>query len=251
MLAGRRMRAQRRGVGVLQRHIQVGQDLRVGGHHLDQPVGDVAGVGVHDADPIDLRGGLRPGCSSRCGQPIFHAQVVAVIGGILGDQDHLAHAHVLQAAGLGQDRLHRAADGGAFDQRDGAEGARAAAAIGDLQIGAGALHGDALRAMLVGAHRGSIRAGGRAAAGACARAELLDHVDNIHPAAGAQDAVDARHLAGNFSAVALGQAAGGDQHLPFAFVRRQLSQHLSDSCLAGPIKPQVLTIRIGSLDLKD
>ncbi len=57
-------------------------------------------------------------------------------------------------------------------------------------------------------------------------AQRLDQFDDVHPAPRAQDAVDARHLAGDFDAVALGQAAGGDQQLALALLSRQLFQHL-------------------------
>ena len=157
-------------------------------------------------------------------QPILHPQVVTVIGGILGDQDDLVHAHLLQRAGLGQDRRRRAADRRALDQRDGAEGARAAAAIGDLEVGAGALHRRPQGLALVGADG---RGGGQVVERlrVCALAQTLHHLDNIHPAPRAQDAVDARHLAAHLGAVALRQAAGGDQDLPLALVGCQLRQH--------------------------
>jgi len=43
--------AQGAAVGVLQGDVQVGHDLRVGGHRINQPVGDAAGVSVHKAQP--------------------------------------------------------------------------------------------------------------------------------------------------------------------------------------------------------
>ena len=158
-------------------------------------------------------------------QPIFHPQVVTVIGGILGDQDQLVHAHLLQLAGFLQDGFRWAADRGALDQRDGAKGARAAAAIGNLQVGAAPLDSGMQHLALIqpdGWGFGQVveRRGVRTLA------QPVDHLDNIHPAPRAQDAINARHLADHLRAVALGQAAGRDQQLPGALVRCQLAQHL-------------------------
>ncbi len=96
-------------MGVLEGDVQVGQDLGIAGHHLDQPVADVAGVGVQDADPVDLWG-REDQLLEQAGQPVFQAQVVPVIGRVLGDQNELAHAAVLEEARFGEDRLLRAAE---------------------------------------------------------------------------------------------------------------------------------------------
>ncbi len=50
-------------------------------------------------------------------------------------------------------------------------------------------------------------------------AQAVNDIDNIHPAAGTQDAVNARHLASHIHAVALCQAACCDQGLPFELLR--------------------------------
>ncbi len=76
---------------MLQRHIEIGQDLLAAGHHLDQPVGDIARVRVHDADPVHVRHGVRQ-VLQQDGQPVLQAQVMAVVGGVLRDQHQLAHA---------------------------------------------------------------------------------------------------------------------------------------------------------------
>ena len=155
-------------------------------------------------------------------QPIFHPQVVTIIGGILGDQDQLVYAQILEEARLLQDHIDRAAGKRAFDQRDGAEGAGTTAAIRNLQIGAATLPGDQLRSTFIAAHARRLRQVVERF-GVLARAELLDQIDNVHPTTGSQDAIDAGRLADNFGAIALGQAACSDQDLPFAFVGSQIS----------------------------
>ncbi len=86
-------------MSVLERHIQVGQNLRVGGHDLDEPVGDVARVGVHHPYPVHLRHGTHQ-VFQQHGQAVFHPQIVTVIGGILRYQDEFAHAQFAQLDAL-------------------------------------------------------------------------------------------------------------------------------------------------------
>ena len=43
-------------------------------------------------------------------QSIFHPQVMAIIGGVLGNQDEFAHSQFVQAMGILQDHFRRAAD---------------------------------------------------------------------------------------------------------------------------------------------
>ncbi len=150
---------------------------------------------------------------------------MAVVGGILGDQDDLSYAHLLQGARFGQDRLNRAADGGALDQRDGAESARAAAAIGDLQIGTGTLHREAPRTVFVAANGGRF---GQVIArfGVPDAVQALNYINNIHPAACTEDAINARNTTGNFDGAALRQAACGDQHLAVLLLGSQIGEYI-------------------------
>ncbi len=131
-------------------------------------------------------------CLKQGRQTFFHPQVVTVIGGILRDENQLAHARIAQNAGFVDNALYRAADGRALDERDGTKRARTAAAIGHLEIGAGTR--DAKRA----AHparpcrRFWLRpADDRAARGdlVLLRTEFAYHLHNIHPATGAKHAV--------------------------------------------------------------
>jgi hypothetical protein len=55
--------------------------------------------------------------------------------------------------------------------------------------------------------------------------QALRDVHNIHPATGAQYAVDARDLADDISSIALGQAASRDQFLTGALTICKFSEH--------------------------
>ena len=124
----------------------------------------------------------------QAGQPIPQAEVMPVVGGILGDQHKLAHAPVTQQAGFGQDRLDRPADRGPLMSGNGAEGTRAPAAVSDFQVRAGARDGRPQGGML-------IRADGRNfgevvdRSGMRARAQFVQKLQDVHPAARAEDAI--------------------------------------------------------------
>jgi len=216
---------------VLERDVEVGHDLAVRRHRLDQAVGHVAGIGVHHANPGHVWHGNNELVEQRR-QPVFLAQVVAVVGRILGDQDQLLHAAVAQAARLVEDAIRRAADRRALDGRDRAEGARAAAAIRDLEIGAGALHRDPAHAALVGAHRHGLVGQVVDRLRVFARAQPPHQVDDVHPAARADHAVQPGHLARQIAPVALREASRGDQVLVRRFVGGQLAQRV-EAFLAG------------------
>src|SRR5258708_38848162 len=66
------------------------------------------------------------------------AEVLAVAGGVLGDQVELQDAGLLELAGLRDQALDAAAAEAAAPDRDGAEGARVVAAFGDLEVGVAA-----------------------------------------------------------------------------------------------------------------
>ena len=74
---------------MLQGHIQIGQDLWVACHDLDQPVGHVPRVSVHDADPVHTRN-LDDHLLEQLRQPVFDTQVMPIIGSVLGNQDQFA-----------------------------------------------------------------------------------------------------------------------------------------------------------------
>ena len=70
---------------------------------------------------------------------------MTIVGGILSQQDQLAHPKRLQRTDLCQDCIGRPADCRTLDQRNGAEGAWPAAAVGNFEVSAAALDGEARR----------------------------------------------------------------------------------------------------------
>ena len=118
---------------VLQGHVDIGAEARVGGQGVQHLVAQEAREGVHEAEPGV---GLDPGQRAQQGGQAQLAVVVApVAGAVLGDQPDLARAGVQQLARLGHDVLHGPADLHAADVGDGAELAEVGAALGDLQVG--------------------------------------------------------------------------------------------------------------------
>ena len=118
-------------MGMLERHIQIGDNLGRGCHDLHQPVGDVTGVGVEQADPGDF-GGFAGDLLHQQGKTVFEPEVMTVVRRILGDEDELFHPILLKQNSLAGDGFGRAADRSALNQRNGAEGAGAAAAVGNF-----------------------------------------------------------------------------------------------------------------------
>ena len=76
------------------------------GQRLDQLVGEVLGVGVQHADPLDAVDLVQ--FAEQFGEPRPAVQVHAVVGRVLGDDDQFAHAVGGQFAGLA-DRPPRSA----------------------------------------------------------------------------------------------------------------------------------------------
>ena len=107
--------------------------------------------------------------------------------------------------------------------RDGAEGARPAAAVGDLEVGAGPMTRPLVAPALVLPDSGASgrlvdAAPGAVAAAGCGPLRRC-------PSSGVSPAGRRfREPAGDLGAVALGQTAGGDEHLSGAFGRRQPTQ---------------------------
>src|SRR5690606_5363153 len=146
------------------------------------------------------------------GQTIFDSQVVAIVGGILRNEQDFLYSVLLQGARLSDHRFQRPADSSTFNQRNRAEGARPAAANRDFQIGASTLTSDTLHAFFIHADSRRlwqvIQRDRITVLAALAAVELLHQVDDIHPAACAEDAVDAGYLLDDHFTVALSQAAG-------------------------------------------
>jgi hypothetical protein len=130
-----------------------------------------------------------------------------------------------RSGGLVDDTLDRAADRRALDERDGAEGARAAAAIGHFEVGACPGDRDAQRVAFVAADgRGFGQVVERAGVRTLAQLSLTTCTMSIQRRVPSTPSMPG--LLGHFHAVALGQASGGDQKLVTAFAARQLAQDL-------------------------
>ena len=190
-------------------------------HYLDQPVGDIAWKSVHDPEPVHF-GNLICHSFEQARQSVLHPQVMTVIGGILGNQDEFAHSLFVQAMSILQDHFRRAADGTAFDKRDGTERTRTAAAIRDLEVSArseyaGPQHLD--RTVFIHQRRGFRQVVERFGAGTFA--QFTHYTHNIHPAPGTENSVHAGYPPGHFQAIPLGQTPGGDEQLTRAFGFRQ------------------------------
>ena len=208
---------------VLERNVQIRQDLRGGGHRLDEFVGDIARIGIHEANPGNVGRGLGE-CLQQVRQAIPDAQIVTVVGCVLRDDDQFANAGLMQANGFRDDRLGRPAHVRALDLGDGTKGTGPATPIGDLEIGAGSLDRSSQYIALIAADCGGLIRQMIEWLRMLATAQLAHKGDDIHPTAGADDAVDARHPFNDFLAIALGHAAGGDQQLVRAFQLGQVAQ---------------------------
>ena len=68
--------------------------------------------------------------------------------------------------------------------------------------------------------------------GARAAADAVDEIDDVHPAAGADDAVEAGHFGGQLRAPQLREAAGGDELLALLLGACQFAQAV-DAFVAG------------------
>ena len=180
------------GVGdVLEGDIEVLADLGLGGHHLDDILGEGGRIGVVEADPLDAVDAAQP--PQQFGQHAFAVEVETVVGGVLRDDDQFAHAPLSQFAGLLLELLHRHRDVRSADERNGAVAALPVAPLGDLQIGI----------ML----RGSQVAFG----GQCRILRGAQRAHDAVPRAGSEVFVDLGDLVPQLVGVALRQAADDEQ----------------------------------------
>ena len=118
---------QHRVVYVLQRHVQVRDDLLRLGDRLDDVVCKVNRVKIHQPDPVqafDLFQLLQQSVQSN-----FAVQVHAVIGRVLSDDDQFPDAVFNEFASFLNDHFDRLGDMLAPHRRNGAEGAGSVAAF--------------------------------------------------------------------------------------------------------------------------
>src|SRR5690606_13720544 len=128
--------AQQGAAGVLEGQVEVGHDAGGAGEDVDESGADLGRLQVADADAFDA------GDFGEAGQELLQgaqvAEVLAVGGGVLADQEQFADALAGEAFGFAEDVVGVAGEVGAAEGGDGAEGAAAVAAGGDLEVGDGA-----------------------------------------------------------------------------------------------------------------
>ena len=90
---------------VLQWHVEVGNDPLARGNRVDEPVGEIHWVEIHQPNPLNAVDGLK--LLEQLHQAWLTVTVHAVIGCVLGDDDQLLHAVCGQFAGLSHDLLNR------------------------------------------------------------------------------------------------------------------------------------------------
>ena len=157
---------QQRLADVLQRQVEVRHAGVADG--VDEVVAEVARVEVQQADPVDAVGDGTHERDDGAGAELV-GDVLAVRREVLGDEHDLPR---LQLVDLGEDRGHRPAALRTAERRDGAEPARAVAALGDLDVRPRArrprpgqveqVEQRAARRALTGIERCGARVGGRA-----------------------------------------------------------------------------------------
>lgn len=211
---------------MLQRNVQIGKHLRKAGHPVRKRDEARARKTVHDANPRDIGHSIDERVQE-LRQANAAAQVPTIARRILGDQVDLLHAAIRQPCGVGQNCLGPTAHAWAFDERYRAEGARPVAAVRQLEVGAGTLNGHArkvphgmgrLAARLVDDRRPQVLA---------LRPTPFqgpNEWDDVHPAAGANQSIDARYRCRDLVGRALSVAASGNQELPGLLLGRQLAQ---------------------------
>ena len=125
---------------VLDRHIDIVQDLRNVPHGLSDLFRDLLGIAVHQTDPLDPRYvGKFP---EKFGKRLVSVQVSAVKRRLLRHQDQFPDSLRCQKPRLFQQLLHRNASVATTDGRDDTVGAAFVAPFGDLEIAVIASGGD-------------------------------------------------------------------------------------------------------------
>ena len=185
---------------MLDGNVEIGQDLFLPGHRVDQFLGDLVRIEVVQADPVDAADGAE--FTQQFRQLVAAVQVDTVAGDVLGDDDQFLHAAAGQLLRLRQDIFHGAAAVFAPQGGDDAVGAVVVAALGDAQIRRVFRREQDAVALV---HR---RVDAAEKAGRAARRDLLQGIHDVHIAAAAQNAVHLGQFREDLLAVALGKAAG-------------------------------------------
>ena len=119
---------------MLQGDIEIGRnDGRVLRHGFEQPRGDLVGIGVEEAQPLEA--GQHGEGVEQGSEAVGQAEILAVAGGVLADKGELANALRDQVLCLGEDGSQTTRAELAAQLRDDAEAAGVIAALGDLDVG--------------------------------------------------------------------------------------------------------------------
>ena len=117
-------------VAMLDGQVQVRHHLGVADQRSDKFIGDTFRIGIQHADPADAVDGLQ--LVQQLANRARLAPILAISGGVLGDQNQLLDAFPCQPAGLGHAILNFTAAQRAADKRDGAIVAAVVAALGNF-----------------------------------------------------------------------------------------------------------------------
>ncbi len=137
---------------MLQRHVEVRDDLLGVRQRVDELVGDVHRIGVQDAHPFDAVDLIE--FAQQLREADFAIEVEAIVRRVLGDDDQLADAVGGELVGLADDFLDRLGHVLAAHAGDGAEGAKAVATLGDLEVGVVARRDPEAGGVFLALHRG-------------------------------------------------------------------------------------------------
>ena len=181
---------------MLQRDVDVLDDLRGVADGRDELVGEALGLKVEHAHPAAVGAHLLSDGLQEPRQVVVAGQVMAPNAGVLADEDDLTHTAFEQMAHLGEDDVGLTREIAAANVRDGAEGAEPVAAIGNLHVGEGGLN----RANDLGGLLGALLHAEHA---------LEDRADLVFALAG-DEGRHVGHLMLDLVAVAGGDAAGHD-----------------------------------------
>ncbi len=180
--------------------VDVGQHLGRVADGSDELVGHSLGLQVEHAQPRTVGAHDHREAHEQARERVALTQVPAPDARVLADEHELAHALLGKRTDLARDLGERARGVAAADVGDGAEGAEAVAAVGDLDVGARPLDG---------AQRLRKRARARALGGGHNRLVAKDFVHDAHDAVlgvGAHEGRDLGELVGELVAVARGHA---------------------------------------------
>ena len=117
-------------ITVLDGQVEIGHDLGVADHGGNKCIADTFRIGVQDTDPADAVDFLQ--AVQQLTDGAGSAPVLAVGGGVLRDQNQLAHTLARQPAGLGDAVVDFTAAQRTADQRNGAVIAAIVAALGNF-----------------------------------------------------------------------------------------------------------------------